>query len=294
MTKTETAAVKEGERIAKVMARAGLCSRREAEVWIADGRVSVNGEILKSAARNVTAEDDVRVDGTVLRAAEKTRLWRYHKPPGLVTTHRDEKNRPTVFSTLPKNLPRVVSVGRLDLNSEGLLLLTNDGAVARDMELPSRAWERRYRVRVHGRVTQASLDRLKKGITVEGIHYGPIEATIDAPQGGATKANSWLIVTLTEGKNREIRKVLEALQLSVNRLIRIAYGPFQLGPLPPGEVEEVPRHILREQLGLAAEPGEKANTREGWAKAKPRPKLRHKSGKPGGKSGAKSTGRRTP
>jgi 23S rRNA pseudouridine2605 synthase len=256
-----------GERVAKVMARAGLCSRRDAEKWIEAGRVAVNGETLTSAARNVTASDLVTVDGTPLPAAERTRLWRYHKPEGLVTSHRDEKNRATVFSALPPGMPRVVSVGRLDLNSEGLLLLTNDGALARDMELPARGWLRRYRVRVHGRVDSAMLERLTQGVTIDGIRYGSIVATIDEAPGKASKANTWLSVALTEGKNREVRRVMEFLHLTVNRLIRVAYGPFQLGQLKPGEIEEVPRHILREQLGVAAEPGEKKNTREGWAKA---------------------------
>jgi 23S rRNA pseudouridine2605 synthase len=278
-----------GERIAKVMARAGLCSRREAETWIAAGRVTVNGEMLTSAARNVTSKDDVRVDGTALRAAERTRLWRYHKPAGLVTSHRDEKNRQTVFDALPKTLPRVVSVGRLDLNSEGLLLLTNDGALARDLELPAKGLRRRYRVRVHGRVTPLALSRLANGIVVDGLQYGPIEATIDAAPSGTSKANAWLMVTLTEGKNREVRKVLEALGLSVNRLIRVAYGPFQLGPLKPGDVEEVPRHLLREQLGVAAEPDEKADPRAGWAKARPKPKNR-----PRGKTTLGRSGKRKP
>jgi 23S rRNA pseudouridine2605 synthase len=262
---------KSGERIAKVMARAGLCSRRDAEKWIAAGRVTINGELLASAARNVTATDDVRVDGAPLPQAERTRLWRYHKPVGLVTSHRDEKGRSTVFSALPPALPRVVSVGRLDLNSEGLLLLTNDGALARSLELPSRGWVRRYRVRVHGRVDAATLARLANGVTIDGVRYGPVTATIDPTSSG--KANSWLTVSLAEGKNREVRKVLEHLQLTVNRLIRIAYGPFQLGDLAAGTVEEVPRHLLREQLGLA-EAGEDKNPRKGWARAKKKPRRR--------------------
>jgi 23S rRNA pseudouridine2605 synthase len=271
-----------GERIAKVMARAGLCSRRDAETWIAAGRVSINGEVLTSAARNITDKDDVRVDGNPLPTADRSRLWRYHKPTGLVTSHRDEKNRSTVFSTLPPGMPRVVSVGRLDINSEGLLLLTNDGGLARDMELPSRAWQCRYRVRVHGRVDQKMLDRLRAGVTVEGIRYGSIIAAIDEA-GGTGKSNTWLLVTLTEGKNREIRKVMEFLGLTVNRLIRVAYGPFLLGPLEAGAVEEVPRHVMREQLGLAAAPGEKADPRAGWAKAKPekpRPRFKNTGHKP--------------
>lgn len=255
-----------GERIAKVMARAGLCSRRQAEAWIAAGRVSVNGQVLSSAAFNVRDGDAVLVDGAPLPQAERTRLWLYHKPAGLVTSHRDEKNRETVFAKLPPGLPRVISVGRLDLTSEGLLLLTNDGALARSLELPSRGWVRRYRVRVHGRVDPARLARLGHGVTVEGVRYGPIAAAVD--EAGAGKTNSWLRVELTEGKNREVRKVMEHLGLAVNRLIRVGYGPFELGPLPAGAVEEVPRHVLRERLGVAPEPGEKANPRAGWAKAR--------------------------
>ena len=266
---TDAASTAKGDRVAKVMARAGLCSRRDAESWIAGGRVTVNGEVLTSPARNVTDADDVRVDGKPLPAAERTRLWRYYKPVGLVTSHRDEKNRPTVFSALPQAMPRVMSVGRLDLNSEGLLLLTNDGALARDLELPSRGWHRRYRVRVHGHVDPLALERLKDGITIEGVRYGSITAAIDNPSLKA-KSNSWLTVTLTEGKYREVRRVLEHLHLTVNRLIRVAYGPFQLGDLEEGAVEDVPRHLLREQLGLAPDPGEKTATRAGWAKAKPK------------------------
>ncbi|MCB2108271.1 MAG: rRNA pseudouridine synthase [Rhodobacteraceae bacterium] len=240
------AIVPDGDRIAKVLARAGLCSRRDAERWIAEGRVSVNGDVLTSPARNVTAADSVVVDGKPLPTAEKRRLWRYHKPPGLVTTHRDEKGRTTVFETLPKDLPRVISVGRLDLTSEGLLLLTNDGALARELEHPSRGWSRRYRVRVHGQVGDKALALLGQGLTVDGVHYGPIKAALDKSQGAA---NAWLTMTLTEGKNREIRRVLEHLGLQVTRLIRVAYGPFQLGTLPRGEVEEVPGKVVDEQLG---------------------------------------------
>jgi 23S rRNA pseudouridine2605 synthase len=234
-----------GERIAKVMARAGLCSRREAERWIAEGRVAVNGRVLNSPAIVVTAADDVRVDGKPLAEPERSRLWRYHKPAGLVTTHRDEKGRPTVFDALPKALPRVVSVGRLDLNSEGLLLLTNDGEIARRLELPATGWVRRYRVRVHGTPDPASLAALKKGISIEGINYGPIDAKLDKTQG----SNAWVTVSLREGKNREVRRVFEHLGLPVTRLIRLAYGPFQLGSLPRGAVEEVPGKVLKEQLG---------------------------------------------
>lgn len=262
-----------GERIAKVMARAGLCSRRDAEVWIAAGRVFLNGKVLTSAAQNVRESDEIVVDGTPLKKADRTRLWLYHKPTGLVTSHKDEKDRPTVFSTLPPGMPRVVSVGRLDINSEGLLLLTNDGALARELELPSRGWQRKYRVRVHGRIDDGRLSRLSHGITVEGVRYGPIIANVD-DQGGGTKANTWLKVTLTEGKNREVRRVMEHLGLSVNRLIRIAYGPFELGPLPEGTVEEIPRHVLREELGVKAEADEQDDPRGGWAKSKKKPDTR--------------------
>jgi len=253
---TET--VEKGERIAKVMARAGLCSRRDAEKWIADGRVSINGEVLKTPARTVTEDDSVLVDGEALPVADRARLWRFHKPVGLVTTHKDEKGRTTVFEALPPDLPRVVSVGRLDLNSEGLLLLTNDGDLARELELPARGWMRRYRVRVHGRVDARMLDRLKDGVTVEGVRYGPIAASLDGatdPTKGAAKSNVWITVALAEGKNREVRKVLAFLGLQVTRLIRVSYGPFQLGKLEPGRVEEVPGHVVRQQLGSAAPKG---------------------------------------
>ena len=241
-------AEEKGERIAKLMARAGLCSRRDAERWIAEGRVSVDGKVLESAALALSGAHDVRVDGKPLPTPEVARLWRYHKPAGLVTTHRDEHGRPTVFERLPPELPRLVSVGRLDLASEGLLLLTNDGALARSLELPSRGWLRRYRVRVHGTVDPARLAALEQGITVDGVAYGPIRASLDRTQG----SNAWLTVSLREGKNRELRRVMAALGLGVTRLIRIAYGPFQLGELARGQVEEVPRRVLREQLGAAA------------------------------------------
>jgi 23S rRNA pseudouridine2605 synthase len=233
------------ERIAKVMARAGLCSRREAETWILAGRVAVNGETLTSPAFTVSPRDRIVVDGKPLPVRERTRLFLYHKPKGLVTTNRDERERATVFAALPKHLPRVVSVGRLDINSEGLLLLTNDGGLKRILELPETGWQRRYRVRANGRVTQEALDRLKDGIRVDGIEYGPIKAVLDRTQG----ANSWLTMTLREGKNREVRNVLRALGLTVNRLIRISYGPFQLGELKSGEAEEVKGRVLHEQLG---------------------------------------------
>ena len=236
-----------GERIAKVLARAGLCSRREAERWIADGRVAVGGRVLTSPAVAVTAGDRVTVDGRPLPEAEATRLWRYHKPQGLVTSHGDPRGRDTVFERLPKELGRVISIGRLDLNSEGLLLLTNDGALSRRLELPATGWLRRYRVRVHGRVDEARLGTLAKGVTLSGIRYGPIQTTLDRIQG----SNAWLTVSLREGKNREVRRVLEHLDLTVTRLIRTAYGPFQLGSLARGAVSEVPRKVLRDQLGAA-------------------------------------------
>ncbi len=234
-------------RIAKAMARAGLCSRREAERWIAEGRVTVNGKVLKTPAFEVGPRDKIVVDGEPLPEAEDVRLWRYHKPRGLVTTHYDPEGRPTVFDNLPSDLPRVISVGRLDFNTEGLLLLTNDGALARYMELPKTGWLRRYRVRARGRITQADLDGLKDGITVEGIAYGPVEATLDSQQG----SNVWLTVGLREGKNREIRKIMGQLGLEVNRLIRVSFGPFQLLDLEPGQVERIRRRTLRDQLGLS-------------------------------------------
>ncbi len=234
-----------GERIAKAIARAGLASRREAEAWIAAGRVAINGEIIREPGRNVTAADRITVDGAPLPARERTRLFLYHKPRGLVTTHVDPEGRPTIFAALPKHLPRLLSVGRLDIGTEGLLLLTNDGGLARVLELPQTGWLRRYRVRALGRVTQADLDRLRGGITVDGIQYGPIEATLDREQG----SNVWLTFAIREGKNREVKNVLRALDLQVNRLIRVSFGPFQLAELAEGAVEEVRTRVLREQLG---------------------------------------------
>jgi 23S rRNA pseudouridine2605 synthase len=234
-----------GERIAKVMARAGLASRREAESWIAAGRVAVNGAVINSPALNVTPSDRIAVDGQPLPRRERTRLFIYHKPRGLVTTHSDPEGRPTIFRALPKALPRLISVGRLDINTEGLLLLTNDGGLARVLELPATGWLRRYRVRALGRVTQESLDRLRGGITVDGMRYGPIEASLDREQG----ANVWLTIGIREGKNREVRKVLETLDLQVNRLIRVAFGPFQLGELAEGAVKEIESQALRAELG---------------------------------------------
>jgi 23S rRNA pseudouridine2605 synthase len=245
--------VREGSRIAKVMARAGLCSRRDAEAWIAAGRVSVNGKVLESPAYNVSDVDDVRVDGQRLGAPERTRLFLFHKPRGLVTTARDPEGRPTIFDALPPDLPRVVAIGRLDINTEGLLLLTNDGGLARVLELPATGWLRRYRVRVHGTVDQAKLDSLSGGISLDGVDYAAIEAKLDREQG----SNAWITMGLREGKNREIKKVLEHLGLAVNRLIRISFGPFELGDLAEGEVAEVRTRVLRDQLGakLAREAG---------------------------------------
>ena len=242
-----------GERIAKVMARAGLCSRRDAERWIADGRVSVNGNVITSPALNVQGSDEIVVDGEQLPTADRTRVWRFFKPKGLVTTHKDEKDRTTVFESLPPDMPRVISVGRLDINSEGLLLLTNDGEIARTLEHPSRGWVRRYRVRVYGRVDDRALAQLKDGVTVDGVRYGPIEAARD--NEGPSKSNVWITVSITEGKNREIRKIMEYMGLQVTRLIRVAYGPFQLGNLEEGMLEEVPVHVVRQQLGETAPKG---------------------------------------
>jgi 23S rRNA pseudouridine2605 synthase len=233
------------ERIAKVIARAGLASRREAERWIAAGRITVNGEVIVTPARDVGAADIVAVDGTPLPRRERTRLFLFHKPRGLLTSHGDPRGRATVFDALPARLPRLISVGRLDLNTEGLLLLTNDGRLARVLELPATGWLRRYRVRAHGSVTQDQLDRLRGGITIGGIRYGPIEAIADRVQG----ANVWLTFAMREGKNREVKNVLGHLGLAVNRLIRVSFGPFTLGDLAPGEIDEVRTRTLREQLG---------------------------------------------
>ena len=237
-----------GERIAKLLSRAGIASRREAERMIEAGRVRVNGAVITSPALNVTASDRVEVDGKPVGAPEPPRLWLYHKPAGLVTTERDEKGRPTVFSALPDDLPRVMSVGRLDLTTEGLLLLTNDGELARFLELPATGWKRRYRVRVHGKIDQAGLDRLAGGIVIDGVRYGPVQARLDNAKG----TNAWITLTLSEGKNREVRRLMQHLDLQVTRLIRTAYGPFQLGDLPRGEVKAVPRRVLRDQLGANA------------------------------------------
>jgi 23S rRNA pseudouridine2605 synthase len=233
-----------GERIAKWLARAGVASRREAEAMLPLQRVKLNGIVVAHPATFVTPGDVVQVDGALVVAPSRTRLFRYHKPDGLMTTHRDPQGRPTVFDRLPPELPRLISVGRLDLNSEGLLLLTNDGALARKLELPSTGWLRRYRIRVHGDVEPAALARLSRGVTVADVSYGPIEAVLEARKG----TNAWVAVALREGRNREIRRVMAHLGLQVTRLIRIAYGPFQLGTLPRGAVDEVTVKVMREQL----------------------------------------------
>ena len=238
-------APRKGDRIAKVLARAGLCSRRDAERWIADGRVTVNGRTLASPAFNVGPRDRIAVDGKPLPERERTRLWLYHKPKGLVTTARDPEGRKTVFEALPAGLPRVQAVGRLDINTEGLLLLTNDGGLKRVLELPATGWLRRYRVRAHGTVTQEALNRLREGVAIDGILYGAVEATIDKVQG----SNVWLTLGLREGKNREVKRLLAHIGLDTNRLIRISYGPFQIGDLAPGEVREIRGKVLRDQLG---------------------------------------------
>jgi len=276
---------KSGERIAKMVSRAGLASRRDAEEWITQGRVTVNGRVINSPALDVTANDVIMVDGKPLPPRERTRLFMFHKPRGLMTTHADPEGRPTVFDNLPEGLPRLISIGRLDFNTEGLLLLTNDGGLARALELPDTGWLRRYRVRAHGEVTQAQLDELKKGVEVDGVKYGSIDATLERDQG----ANVWLVFAIREGKNREVRNVMAHLGLEVNRLIRVSYGPFQLGELAEGQVEEVKTRVLREQLGekiatLAGAdfnrpmPGEKSDDEEAEA---PRGK---KPFKPAGKS----------
>ena len=262
------------ERIAKALAHIGVASRREAERLIEAGRISVNGQVLDSPAFKVGPGDEIALDGQSVGARPPTRLWRYHKPAGLLTTHKDPEGRETVFDALPEEMGRVISVGRLDLNSEGLLLITNDGELARVLELPATGWTRRYRVRAYGNADDAALASLKNGATVDGVVYGPMEVVVDRRTG----ANVWLTIGLKEGKNREVRKVLGHVGLTVNRLMRIAYGPFQLGGLKKGEAEEVRPAVLREQLGrlypLDAQnhpASEMAPAPSGRAKAKPRP-----------------------
>lgn len=235
-----------GDRIAKVLSRAGIASRRDAERLISEGRVSVNGKVITSPALNVTDADRIVVDGKAVTEPDAPRLWLYHKPPGVVTTAKDEKGRPTVFDSLPPEMPRVHTVGRLDLNSEGLLLLTNDGGIKRRLELPSSGWLRRYRVRVKGSPEDRALIPLREGITVDGERFQPMQVTLDRQQG----SNAWLTVALREGKNREVRRALAAIGLAVNRLIRVSYGPFKLGDLKPGDVSEIKARVVRDQLGL--------------------------------------------
>lgn len=281
------------ERVARALARAGVASRRDAERLIAAGRIALNGEVLTSPAVNVGPGDILTLDGQAVADREPPRMWRYHKPQGLLTTHKDPKGRPTVFERLPKELPRVISVGRLDFNSEGLLLLTNDGALARQLELPATGVLRRYRARAFGRASQEKLDRLKAGITVDGVAYGPIEAKLERGQG----ANIWISLALSEGKNREVRKVLEALGLKVNRLIRVGYGPFELGELEPGEVEEVPARRLKPLIreGFVGEAAQAPLHSDNHAKAgpsRPRSPSKPKPGPspPGGGSRAAGEG----
>jgi 23S rRNA pseudouridine2605 synthase len=250
----DTADSEGGERVAKLLARAGVGSRRDVERLIGEGRIAINGRTLDTPGVKVAPGDIVTLDGEVVGEPEPARLFRYHKPVGLVTTHKDPAGRPTVFQALPEGLPRLISVGRLDLNSEGLLLLTNDGELARALEMPSTAIVRRYRARAHGRTNQERLDRLKAGVTVEGVKYGPIEAKLDKAKEGPQGANLWITVTLHEGKNREVRRVLESIGLKVNRLIRLAYGPLALGTLGVGEIEEVGPRVVREQFAEHIDP----------------------------------------
>ena len=273
------------ERIAKRIARAGICSRREAEALITEGKVKVNGETISSPALNVTATDKIMVNGKRLPQAEQARLWRYYKPRGLIVSAKDEKGRQTVFDALPETMPRVISVGRLDYDSEGLLLLTNDGALARHLELPSTGWSRRYKVRVQGRVDEARLQELANGITVDGIRYGEIQAELETQMN----SNAWVTVTIKEGKNREVRRIMEHLGHPVSRLIRLSYGPFQLGRLEKGEVEEVRQAILKEQLGGADSKSAKAGLEGPLPRTAKRPRRPDPSAKSAEKNKAKPT-----
>jgi 23S rRNA pseudouridine2605 synthase len=289
MTKKPSSVPKEapkGDRIAKVLARAGVASRREAERMIEAGRVAVDGKVLTSPALNILGHEKITVDDAPIAEAEPERLWLYHKPLGLVTTHKDEQGRKTIFDELPEDLPRVMTVGRLDLNSEGLLLLTNDGAVKRTLELPSTGWVRKYRVRVNGRPTEDTFGPLRRGIEVDGEKFAPMVISLDRQQG----ANAWVTVSLKEGKNREIRRAMGAIGLTVNRLIRVSYGPFQLGDLKAGEVEEIRRRVLRDHLGLeGAKPPESrkkpTRSRKGVGQGADKP-----SGKPSPKALGKPKG----
>ncbi len=279
------------ERIAKVIARAGLCSRRDAERWIAEGRVKLDGKVLDSPAIVVGPENTIVVDGEPLPQPERARIWKYHKPKGQITAARDPEGRPTVFDNLPKDLPRLQPVGRLDYNSEGLLLFTNDGEIKRKMELPATGWTRRYRVRVHGTVEDQHIKALAEGMTIDGIHYAPIEAAIS----NQAKSNAWMTMSLQEGKNRELRRVCEHLGLVVNRLIRVSYGPFQLGEIPEGGIVELPYKLVRDQLGLPKEVPVEAPVKTGKG-GKPlktgKPgQGRKDTGKPGNAASAKGSGR---
>ncbi len=290
-TKKATAEIAAPMRIAKAIARAGICSRREAESYIEAGRVTVNGKKISSPALNITGKDIITIDGQPLPENEPVKLWRYHKPKGLVTTAKDEKDRETIFSKLPNDMPRTISIGRLDINTEGLLLLTNDGELARHIELPKTGWLRRYKVRAKGTITQNKFDELKKGITIEGINYGPVQAQVIREQG----ANCWFTMGLREGKNREIKRICEHLGLNVNRLIRISFGPFMLGDLQSGEVEEIKPHILADQLGpeLSEKFSIKPSTAQAQAKQQTKPKNRRttkpSSNKPGNVPGKGKT-----
>ena len=247
------------ERIAKVIARAGICSRREAEVYIADGRVKVNGALLESPAFTVTKSDMIEVDNVRLSEAEPPRLWRYHKPRGLVVSNKDEKGRDTIFTKLPESLPRVISIGRLDIDSEGLLLLTNDGELARHLELPATGWTRKYRVRVYGRVEEAKLEEIAEGVNIDGVQYGPVLARLDTQKN----SNAWLTIAIKEGRNREVRNIMEYLGYPVTRLLRLSYGPFLLGKLEAGQVEEVKPTVLAQQLGLASDASDAKDAKQG-------------------------------
>ncbi|WP_298843459.1 pseudouridine synthase [uncultured Roseobacter sp.] len=275
-----------GDRIAKVLSRAGVASRREAERMIEAGRVTVNGEKITSPALNVTAADKITVDGKDVGEPDPPRIWLYHKPTGLVSTDNDEKGRDTIYDKLPADMPRVMSIGRLDLNSEGLLLLTNDGGVKRRLELPSTGWLRRYRVRVNGRPTDETFEPLRRGISADGENFQPMTVSLDRQQG----ANAWLTVGLREGRNREIRRAMTEIGLSVNRLIRISYGPFQLGDLKQGEVEEVRRKIVRDQLGLEAAPEKPAPRTPQRGKGAGRPQVRRGPRRKGGPGDRKRPG----